>query len=266
MSGSAFFREGKLVEAIDAQTQAVKAAPTDPNQRLFLFTLLAFSGNLDRARRQIEAVKYDDLGRDNGAMLYRLLLDAEEARRRLFRDGVPPHFLAEPPAHVVRRLEGVRLLSANQQAQSALLLREASAAAPSVAGECNGKPFTSLCDTDELFGPVLEVMVRDKYCWVPVEQVRSVRAEGPNFPRDLIWLPAQLALQDGQASDVFLPVLYPASHEQADDRVKLGRVTRWDGPEEGPIRGLGARVFEVGEDEVCLLDFRQLTVRPSPAL
>jgi type VI secretion system protein ImpE len=260
MNASTLYREGRLQEAIEAQTLVVKADPADPNQRLFLFTLLAFAGNLERARRQIEAVQYGDLGRDTGVLAYRLLLDAEEARRRLFREGVPPHLLGEPPAHVHLRLEAVRLLRENQPAQAAQLLRDAAAATPAVAGECNGKPFTSLRDTDELFGPLLEVMARDRYSWVPLEQIHSLTTAAPEFPRDLLWLPARLQMRNGQGGDVYLPVLYPGSHEQ-DDPVKLGRVTRWDGPDEGPVRGLGARVFETDQEEVALLDLRELVIR-----
>lgn len=265
MNASPLFDAGRLQEAIEAQTRAVKANPVDPNGRVFLFTLLAFAGNLERARRQIEAVSYGDPGRDCGVLVYRLLLDAEEARRQLFRDGVPPHFLARPPAHVSLRLEAVRRLRANEHAEAARLLGQAAAASPALRGELNGKPFNSLHDTDDLFGPVLEVMVRDRYYWLPLEQVRSLTANAPRFPRDLIWLPAHLKLQDGQPGEVFLPVLYPGSHEQEDERVQLGRVTRWAGPDDGPVRGFGARVFEADEEEVCLLEWRQLTVRPPAA-
>src|SRR5690349_9541000 len=98
MSAREHFKSGKLAEAVDAQVREVKARPADHAARLFLFELLAFSGELDRARRQIDAVRYDDPEVDAAVQTYRKLLDAEEARRRLFRDGAAPQFFAEPPA------------------------------------------------------------------------------------------------------------------------------------------------------------------------
>ena len=69
-------------------------------------------------------------------------------------------------------------------------------------------------------------MAQGKYYWVPLEQVESLAANAPAAPRDLLWLPAHLSLRDGPEGDVFLPALYPGSHEHADDAVKLaGRPT-----------------------------------------
>ena len=78
------FKAGKLSEAVDAQLKEVKAKPADHGQRLFLFELLAFAGDLDRAQRQIEAINYNDMELDAAVLAYRRLLDSERARRRLF--------------------------------------------------------------------------------------------------------------------------------------------------------------------------------------
>ena len=34
----------------------------------------------------------------------------------------------------------------------------------------------------------------------------------------------------------------------------LGRATDWIGPEEGPVRGIGQRVFLVGDDAVGIME------------
>src|SRR5579885_3583659 len=105
MDASELFRTGRLHEAVQAQTQSVKAAPADPNKRVFLFELLAFAGDLDRAGKQLAAVRYDEPTRDTTVTLYRLLLEAEGARRRFFRDGEEPTFLADPPDHLRLRIQ-----------------------------------------------------------------------------------------------------------------------------------------------------------------
>ena len=79
MNASELFKAGKLQEAIDAQTQEVKSHPADHGKRLFLFEMLAFAGNLDRARRQIDAVTYGEVELDTAVVGYRKILDAEHA-------------------------------------------------------------------------------------------------------------------------------------------------------------------------------------------
>jgi type VI secretion system protein ImpE len=57
---------------------------------------------------------------------------------------------------------------------------------------------------------------------------------------------------------VFLPAIYPGSHEHADDQVKLGRKTDWKETKDGPVLGMGLRTFLVGDDPVTLLEWREL--------
>jgi type VI secretion system protein ImpE len=257
MTPTDLYKAGQLPEAIQAQTQAVKAEPAHQGKRLFLFELLAFAGEWDRARRQIEAVKYDDVHLDAATSAYRSLLDSETARRRLFQEGVEPRFLAEPPEHLRLRLQVAQALRGNQGQEAVQLLARADELTPAVLGQLNGKPFHGLRDCDDLFGPVLEVMAHGQYYWVALEQVRALALNPPRFPRDLIWLPARLEMADA-AGDVFLPVLYPGSSTHSDPAVQLGRLTDWIAAEGVPVRGVGLRTFLVGDDAVPLLEWREL--------
>src|SRR5204862_215056 len=84
------------------------------------------------------------------------------------------------------------------------------------------------------------------------DQVLAVAANPPKYPRDLVYMPARLTLNDGQEGEVFLPALYPGTHEHPDEKVKLGRDHDWQaGPGEGR-RGRGARLFLAGADLVSL--------------
>jgi type VI secretion system protein ImpE len=251
------FKANKLREAVEAQVQEVKARPADHARRLFLFELLVFAGDLDRAQRQIDAQQYEEPELQAAQLGYRRLLDAERARRRLFSDGQQPEFLADPPEAVRLRLEAVQRLRAGRGAEAAQLLGQADAAGPALQGQLNGKPIAGFRDCDDLFGGVLEVMAHGNYYWVPLEHLDGLTMAAPRFPRDLIWAPARLELKDS-AGDVFLPVLYPGSHEHPDDQVKLGRMTDWRPAGEGPIRGLGQRVFLAGDDGVNLTEVREL--------
>jgi type VI secretion system protein ImpE len=260
MTATDLFKAGQLKPAIDAQIQEVKANPADHSRRLFLFELLAFAGDLDRARRHIDAIQYGEAERDAAVLAYRKLLDAEQARRRLFRDGLSPQFLAPPPDHVKQRLEAVNRLRENRYPEAGELLAKASESTLAVRGVLNGKPFSTLRDGDDLFAGVLEVMSHGEYFWLPFEQIDSLTMNAPKYPRDLLWMPGHLEVRDGPAGDVFLPVLYHGAHEHPDDQVKLGRMTDWKPAESGPVLGIGARTFLVDEDVLGLLEWRQLEI------
>src|SRR6266700_4141549 len=105
MNASNLFKQGKLQEAVDAQLKLVKEKPADHGQRLFLFELLAFAGDLDRAQRQIDAVQYGELELDAAVLAYRKILDSEKARRRLFSESLKPRFFGELSEHIQWRLE-----------------------------------------------------------------------------------------------------------------------------------------------------------------
>src|SRR5262245_43065995 len=107
MSASDLFKAGQLQAALDAQIQEVRARPADQGKRLFLFELAAFAGDLERARRQIDVLQFDTPELNTTKQGYLKLLESEDKRRRLFRDGLTPKFLGEAPEHVKQRLEAV---------------------------------------------------------------------------------------------------------------------------------------------------------------
>ena len=259
MDASELYKAGRLREAIEAQSREVKAHPSDPSLRLFLFELLTFAGDLDRARRQADAIRYDDPVLDVAILVYRSLVDNDQARRRLLGEGVSPEFFSEPPEHLRLRLEAVNRLREKRPAEAAEALARAAGATPEVHGRLNGQPFQSLRDADDLFAGVLEVFAQGRYHWVPLEQINLLTMDPPKSPRDLLYIPARLEIDLGTC-DVFLPALYPGSHEHPDDQVKLGRMTDWTIPGDGPVLGIGQHLYLRDEDEIGLLEWRELRI------
>jgi type VI secretion system protein ImpE len=259
MIAGELYKAGRLNEAIEAQLQEVKASPLDQSKRLFLFELVAFSGDLDRARRQIDVLKYDDNDLERAVVGYRKLLESEQARRDLFSRGVAPGFFGEPTEHLRLRLEAVNCLRESAPAEAAELLARAADATPPVRGQLNGQPFNLLRDADDLFGGILEVMAQGRYFWAGLEQLRLVVMNPPRFPRDLLYIPARLELAT-EAGEVFLPALYPGSHQHADDQVKLGRLTDWKDLGSGLTQGLGLHTYLVDDEAIGLLEWRELRV------
>lgn len=261
-TASALYEEGKLREAIEAQVLEVKAKPADHGKRMFLYELLVFAGELDRAKRQIEAVRYDDPHIALAVTEYRQLLDSETARRRVFEEGVVPELVGSTASeHVALRIEAVDLLRQGQAAEAARLLDQANDAVTPFRGMLNGQPVSMLRDADDLFAGVLEVMSRGRYFWVPIEQVVSIATNPPRFPRDLVYLPARMGIGD-RTSEVYLPLLYPGTYRHADDTVRLGRMTDWTSTENGPVLGVGPHLLIADEEPLGLVEWRQYSRDP----
>lgn len=260
MNAHEFFSAGRLSEAIDAQLADVKANPGDQAKRLFLFELAVFSGDLDRATRQIEALKYEEMDLQMAAKNYRDLLESERKRRLVFQEGTQPKFLSAPPEHVSLRLEALQQLREGQAEQAHQTLENAREKAPAVTGSINSKSFKSLSDCDDVLGTVLEVMAKGEYFWVPLESVATIAMNPPRFPRDLIWAPARLETQGADSGEVYLPALYHQSHQHQDDAVKLGRTSDWMETPNGPVLGRGGRMFLLDDDSIPLLEWRELLV------
>jgi type VI secretion system protein ImpE len=178
VDASACYKRGDLQAALAAQFQQVKDDPSHEGKRLFLFELLAFAGELDRAQRQIEALLTSETEHDLPFVAYRQLLDGERARRRLFGEGVSPRFFAEPPEHVRLRLEAVTRLREGRSDEAAELMHRADEAAPPLKGTLNGRAFGLLRDCDDFFGTVLELLHLGSYYWLPLELVAEVAAPG----------------------------------------------------------------------------------------
>ena len=152
------FRSGHLNDAVTAQLARVKANPADQAERLFLFELLVFQGDYERAARQIAAINYGDPALDATVAVYRRLLDAEKTRQKVFAGSGTPQFLTESPAHTALRLQAVQALASGATAEAAKLLSQATEQTPIVVGQLNDKPFALLVDCDDVFGTVLEVI------------------------------------------------------------------------------------------------------------
>ena len=70
---------------------------------------------------------------------------------------------------------------------------------------------------------------------------------------------------DDEEGDVFVPALYPRTHESGDDQVKLGRMTDWRELEGGAMLGVGLHTFLRDEDDVSLLEWREWRSDQEPA-
>jgi len=258
-SASELFHAGHLQAAVAAQVQKVRASPTDRVARFFLVELFLFQGDLERARKQLDVLRTENPQQLAAIEQYRQALDAETKRRAVFAGLEHPKGLTAITEHVRLRLEALPYLARGEQAEAQKRLDEANTLVPALKGSLNGHPFTGLYDADARLGTVLEVIgSKGIYSWVPLELVQSVTMNPPQAPRDVIFRPAHLVLTDGLEGDVLLPGLYPASHESPDDEVKIGRATEWIGDNGEVVRGVGGKVFFVGQDQMEFVHWQEL--------
>ncbi len=264
MNANELYKAGKLDEAVTAALADVKQQPTDTGKRAFLCELLCFAGDLERADRQLDALSPADPEAQMGVNLFRQLVCAEFARQAFFTEGRMPELLDQQlTPDLTLRLEGALLLREGKAAEAAALFARAEEQRPRVSGTCNGQPFADMRDLEDRTASFFEVLTpAGAYCWVPLERVDSITFRPPTQLRDLLWRSAHMAVRDGAEGDVFFPVLYAGSGGDADDQVRLGRVTEWRNESEAPVRGFGQRLFLVDNEDRSILELQALQINP----
>ena len=245
---------GKLSAAIEALTLEIREAPADPQRRTFLFELLSFAGDWDRAEKQIAAATGTDAAAQMAAGVYRGLLQAERDRARVFAGKARPHFLRPVPAYVEKNLAALGHIGDGRFAEARALLDEAEEGRPAFPGRRGETAFGDLRDYDDCSAGVLEMVFQGRYTWFPLEQARSLEPNPPKKLRDLIWPGARITADDGTSGDVFLFALYPGSSAHPDELVKLGRMTDWKSLSDDLQVGLGLRTFLVDGEDVSLFE------------
>jgi type VI secretion system protein ImpE len=236
MTARELHQAGRLGEAIQALNAELRDNPGDVQRRTFLFELLCFAGNYDRAEKQLEILSQEGANAQMGALLYRGALNAERTRCELF---------------------------AKDETASA----DAGAAGPS--GLWNGRPFSSIEDADPRIGARLEIFAAGQYLWVRLDQIASIEMEAPRRLRDLLWIPAAVrtgpAFRGRELGEVLLPVLAPFSSREDDDALKLGRATEWRDLPSGGAAPVGQKMFLVDGEPEPILELRRLEIMPAAA-
>lgn len=249
---------GELQAAIDELTGKVKANPTDTQQRIFLFELLLFAGDWERAARQVDVIGHQSMESGLGVQVYRDNIKAERDRSRLLSDGLRPHFITDAPAYVDLHLSAINRLREGNLSEAKETLARAEEERPAFKGVLDGQPFTDFRDYNDLVGAVLELIVKDQYTWLPFEQIKRIEIGKPKHLRDLIWVPARIETNDGTNGDVYIPSLYEGSSTHANDQVKLGRMTDWMDIGEGLYLASGLRLFLVDGEDKAILEAKEI--------
>lgn len=224
------FTDGRLEAAIEALGVEIRSNPTDVQRRSFLFELLTFAGQYERAAKQLDVLAGAGPMAEAGASVYRAALLAERVREHMFESGDYPH--EEAPA-----VSG---------------------------GTLNDTAFTIIEDADPRLGARLEVIAGGRYLWIPFAHLASVSIEAPGQLRDLRWLKARITtspgVRDMDLGEVLIPALTPSVWKSTDAELRLGRAIDWEELPDGDFAPVGQKVWRIDGRDIPLLDVRTLVL------
>ena len=255
-------KEGNLEDSLADLQEQVRHEPANVKLRVFLFQLLCVLGDWERALIQLKVIADLDAGALPMVLTYRDAMQCEMLREKVFAGEVSPVVFGEPPRWVALLIEALRLEAQKAYSEAGELRDEAFASAPATSGTLDNQAFEWIADADARLGPILEVVLEGRYCWVPWAHVSALKLSAPEDLRDLVWIPGEFTWTNGGAAVGLVPTRYPGSAAAADDRIRLARRTEWQEPRPGTFHGLGQRMFATDSDEHPLLEVRDITLTP----
>ena len=229
-----------MTETIKTLGAELRDNPGDIRRRTFLFELLCFAGEYERADRQLEVLAQGGPSTELGVLLYRSALYAQRQREDLFARGEFPNALPDEGVPVTTR-----------------------------GGSLNGHSFQSLTDADSRVGARLEIFAAGNYLLLPLEHVSSICIPAPKLLRDLLWTSAAIrtapSFRGAELGEVLLPVLSPFSWKHKDEMVRLGRMTVWEEEDGRDVAvPFGQKMWLVDGEEIPFLELRELEFDPAP--
>jgi type VI secretion system protein ImpE len=228
MSAKELFQSGNIKDAIAALGALLRDNPADAKSRTFLFELLCFAGEYDRAEKHLNVLASGNGQAEMGAVLYLSAIHAERERESMFEMRTFP-------------TESVP---------------------PSPRGTLNGEPFESLEDADPRLGSRLELFAAGAYLWIPFLHIEAIELEAPKRLRDTLWAPAIVrtgpSFKGQELGQVLIPVISPLSYKCPNGNLALGRATEWVDDENYESVPLGQKMLLVDGEEFPFLEIRKL--------
>ncbi len=270
MQAADLVRAGDLAGALNALQGDVRAKPSDPKLRVFLFQLLCVRGEWDRAINQLDVAAQLDAANLLMAQVGRQAILCEGLRGEVFAGRRSPMIFGEPEEWIAWLVQANVLTAEGRHAAAAELRGRALEAAPASAGTVElagsdgpvGPPrrFEWIADMDSRLGPVLEAIVEGRYYWIPWARLAEVVIEPPADLRDLVWVPANFRWTTGGTSVGLIPTVYHGTRDAGDPALALARKTDWTEPSPGLYLGRGQRVWATDEGEHPILTVRRIAL------
>lgn len=258
MSAEQYLKDGDLAAAMTSLKQQIRADASNSKYRIFLFQLLALSGDWQKALDQLNVVGELDASALPLVQTYRETIGCEVLRTEIFAGKRSPLIMGDPDAWIALMLQALGLAATDQWEHAESLRNDAFEKAPMTSGTIDGQSFEWIADADCRLGPVLEAIVNGRYYWVPFNRIRQIDIEAPCDLRDAVWLPANFIWSSGGETVGFIPTRYAGSELSDDNAVKLSRKTVWQEKTPDSIVGLGQRMLTTDAGEYALMDIRKI--------
>lgn len=241
MKAKALYQAGKLGEAIQVLGAELRDNPTDTQRRTFLFELLCFAGDYDRAEKHLNFLAGQNQQAQMGAVLYLSAVHGERVRHKTFMERDFPATAVDEG-----KLRGGTITLAGSEPAR----------------------FESIEDADPRIGPRLELFAAGAYLWIPLEHVEMMEFQPPKRVRDLLWRPALVrtgpAFKATELGEVLVPVISPFSHLHPDETVRLGRATVWEKDDLGEDVPMGQKTWLVDGEDVPVMEIVKVEFDPLP--
>lgn len=277
-------------EALDALVPLIRAKPQDAKLRIFLFQLLAVTGQWERAVGQLETAGQLDAKNLLMAQLCRQAIICEKLRTDVFAGKRSPLIVGEPSDWLGRMLQAAQMSGKGEHRAAGELRSQALEAAPATSGSIefatakgaaaadatarlaadvsqgptSTEPFEWIADGDARLGPILELIVDGRYYWAPFDRLKQIEIEQPTDLRDVIWLPAKVTWSTGASTVALIPTRYAGTEANKDGGLLLARRTDWSEIDGGGFVGLGHRVLNTDTSEHAVMNIRRITLNSTP--
>lgn len=253
-------KDGNLEAALSEAKAAVRGDPGDVDARARLFQLFCLSGEWDRAEAQLDALLTSGPTEAPIWKQYQMLLRLEKQRREIFRTGEVPAIVGDPQDWMAAFGKAFTLHQSGDVAGGKALRDQAMEGVPATPGRIGRIEFAWIMDGDSRLGPMLEAFLPTEadYCWVPFNLLGSLQVEKPTQINHFVWVPAHFTWKDGILLHGFIPTRYMDSEKSGDPVHALARGTDWVDKGDGVFEGRGQRVLLTEEDDVPVLDIREV--------
>jgi len=230
-----WIQAGELEKSLDA-VERMLAEESDGGVALLAAVLQTQLERFDTALGTLEALASRAEAWRGLAQELTLCVVAEKMRAERTRDpdaASKRAGIAPPPEFAQWQLEAAVYHAAGEHDEAKEMLERARAAAPTLEGrviETSGRvmPFTDLCDTDDLTGPMLQAIGPRGLLDIPFSDLASVALRIPRTYHDVLWQVADIETRDGVRVVARIPSRYPGTGLDEDAPVRAGKMTSWD--------------------------------------
>lgn len=252
MTPQELFGQGRLNDAIDAAATIIRSKPNDIDARGILSELYCYRGDFEKADSQLDTLQSLKPDLIVGVNVLRQLIRAETARMDFYKSGRVPDFLDKPSDELQLRLQASISIREQQPIRAREELDKAEQLTQQFHVTCSEQSQLEFRDLDDLTSSVFEIYsVTGKYLWIPMSSVMELQFSLRESIIDYCWSPVVLTLREKERDlQGYMPLLYSGSCSSESQDIQTGRATDWIGDENSPMRGIGQRMFLVGDNAV----------------